>query len=356
MSMKSPLSIILILFLLGSGGCSKDKNPVKEDDFPFDPPSTTPLDPFAQNQLLGGGVNLGNALEAPAEGEWGVTLEEKYFQLIKDAGFKSVRIPTRWSAHAKTAAPYTIDATFFERLDWAVGQALSRGLAVVLNIHHYEEIISNPSQHKDRFLAIWKQLAEHYKNYPDQLFFELLNEPNGNLSASIWNAYLKEAISLVRQTNPYRMIIVGPVSWNAISALSSLQLPEEDRGIIVTVHYYNPFQFTHQGAEWVSGSDAWLGTKWTSTNAEKALITGELDQAKAWGIQKNRPIFVGEFGSYSKADIASRALWTTFVARQAESRNMSWAYWEFCAGFGVYDRTLNDWNYPLLRALIPNLR
>jgi endoglucanase len=32
---------------------------------------------------------------------------------------------------------------------------------------------------------------------------------------------------------------------------------------------------------------------------------------------------------------------------------MSWAYWEFGAGFGVYDREQNRWNDALLRALVP---
>ena len=85
-------------------------------------------DAFYFNRLLGRGINLGNALEAPREGEWGVTLRDEYFQRIKEAGFHSVRIPIRWSAHAKPAAPFTIDDTFFRRIDWAIDQTLSRGL------------------------------------------------------------------------------------------------------------------------------------------------------------------------------------------------------------------------------------
>jgi endoglucanase len=51
--------------------------------------------------------------------------------------------------------------------------------------------------------------------------------------------------------------------------------------------------------------------------------------------------------------VDSRALWTDFVARQAEARGMSWAYWEFCSGFGVYDKVRNKWNGQILDALIP---
>src|SRR6476619_6215118 len=77
-------------------------------------------DIHAANKKLGRGINLGNALEAPKEGEWGVKLKAEYFKTIKEAGFQSVRLPVRWSAHAKTDAPYAIDVKFAERMDWAI--------------------------------------------------------------------------------------------------------------------------------------------------------------------------------------------------------------------------------------------
>jgi len=329
------LSLLLVILLWACD--RKSDTGTAADEFPFEPPSNETPDPFQQNLLLARGVNLGNALEAPNEGDWGVTLQPEYFQLIKDAGFTAVRIPIRWSAHAGTTSPYAISASFFDRVDWAVGQAIQRSLAVVINIHHYDELFQQPGQHKARFLALWKQIAGHYQNYPDELFFELLNEPHDNLTAELWNQYLAEAIPIIRQTNPYRTLIIGPAMWNNISLLPKLVLPESDRNIIVTFHYYNPFHFTHQGAEWVSGSDAWLGTTWTGTASQQQAVTQELDEAAAWAQAEHRPLFMGEFGAYSKADLNSRYFWTRFVAREAERRNISWAYWEFCAGFGIYD-------------------
>src|SRR5438132_769123 len=64
-----------------------------------------PKDAFHYNRQLGRGINFGNALEAPRESEWGVTLREDYFERAQRAGFRSVRIPIRWSAHAGGAAP-----------------------------------------------------------------------------------------------------------------------------------------------------------------------------------------------------------------------------------------------------------
>jgi endoglucanase len=132
-----------------------------------------------------------------------------------------------------------------------------------------------------------------------------------------------------------------------------LQLPASDRNIIVAVHYYNPFVFTHQGAEWVSGSEAWLGTTWSGTTVEQQAVRDDFNAIGNWGTANNRPMNIGEFGAYSTADLASRARWTAFVARTAEAKGISWHYWEFIAGFGAYDAVANDWNYPLLNALVP---
>ena len=121
----------------------------------------------------------------------------------------------------------------------------------------------------------------------------------------------------------------------------------------MTVHYYLPFQFTHQGAEWAEGTDAYLGTTWDGTEAEKKLIKDDFDRAVKWAAQAGRPIFLGEFGAYYKADMDSRARWTEFIARQAEERGWSWAYWEFGSGFGAFDPESKEWRQPLLNALIP---
>lgn len=307
---------------------------------------------FEQNRRLGRGVNLGNALEAPKEGEWGVTLEEGFFKTIKDGGFDSIRVPIRWNAHADAETPYTIAPAFFERVDWVVENALQQGLVVILDFHHYLELMEDPQEHQARFLSIWDQVARRYQQAPDSVYFELLNEPNGNISGD-WNDILNEAIQVVRASNPRRTIIVGPVNWNSISSLDTLELPEQDRNLIVTFHYYQPFSFTHQGAEWAENSDAWLGTTWTGTRTEKFGIDRELDMAMRWADQYSRPLFMGEFGAYNKADMDSRALWTSYMARAAEQRRFSWAYWEFCAGFGVYDKAAQKWVEPLHLALVP---
>jgi endoglucanase len=350
---KLSMLIFIFVFLVGCSGPAPTR--IAKETATLLPADSADVFAFEQNRRLGHGVNLGNALEAPTEGEWGMTLEAEFFSVIYQGGFDSVRVPIRWSNHAASQSPYLIEKAFFERIDWVVEQAQKNHLAVILNMHHYQEMMDTPKDHRERFLAIWKQIAEHYQNAPDSVYFEPLNEPNGVIGmGETWNSVLAETIQLIRQTNPRRTIIIGPVNWNSISDLKKLKLPEKDRNLIVTFHYYQPFQFTHQGAEWVNGSDSWMGTTWSATSSQKNFITADLDIAYQWAKKNNRPLFFGEFGAYSKADQESRALWTAFIAREAEKRGMSWAYWEFGAGFGAYDRTAKQWIEPIHKALIPD--
>jgi len=122
--------------------------------------------------------------------------------------------------------------------------------------------------------------------------------------------------------------------------------------LIATFHYYSPFPFTHQAAGWVAGSDRWKGTTWKGTLPERAALRRDFDRVAAWGKRNQRPIYLGEFGSFSAADLDSRLRWTRAVAGEAERGGFSWAYWEFGAGFGIYDPSAGLWRQTLLSALL----
>jgi endoglucanase len=305
------------------------------------------------NQRLGRGINLGNALEAPAEGAWGVTLKAEYFRTIKAAGFATVRLPVKWSAHAQREAPYRIDRKFAERVDWAINQALENKLNIIVNVHHYDAMDEDPDRHLERLVSLWEQIATRSQDRPARVYFELLNEPHGKLTEAKWNAMIPRLLREIRKSNPHRPVIVGPAQWNGIWALDKLELPRDDRHLIVTVHSYEPFHFTHQGASWVKDADKWKGQRWTGSEAEKAPIRKAFAHVAHWAKEHHRPVFLGEFGAFEAADMESRARWTRFMAREAEKHGFSWAYWEFCSGFGAYDPRAQAWRGPLQEALVP---
>lgn len=296
-------------------------------------------------------INLGNMLEAPNEGDWGLIVREEWLPIIAEAGFDSVRIPVRWSAHAAEDAPYTIDPDFLARVDQVISWALDAGLNVLLNVHHYEEIHQDPDGHAERLLGLWQQLAPHYQDYPAALRFEVMNEPFGQLSAERWNEIQVAALEIIRASNPTRVVVLGGVEWNSFRQLPFIELPEDRANLLVTFHYYEPFEFTHQGAEWAEGSEAWLGRPWPQ-DGEEARLAADFAFAAEWGERHGLPLFLGEFGAYSRADLDSRLRFTEAVARTAEAHEIAWCYWEFASGFGIYDAGLRRFN-ELHRALIP---
>ncbi len=319
-------------------------------------PSAKP-DPFKINMLLGRGVNLGNALEAPTEGAWGVVLKEEYFSIIKQAGFNSVRLPVRWSGHALAEKPYTINPEFFKRVDWAIDCAIKNNLYIMLNIQRDDPLTTDPNEYQfERFVALWEQIAEHYKNYPDLLVFELYNEPYKALTPQLWNDLVKRTLPVVRKSNPNRTIVIEPtiiIEPSFVVCLDKLEIPKEERNVIVSIHYYTPLEFTHQGAPWMGKrSIAWIGTKWDGNDVEKKVVTDFFDAAAKWGEENNRPINLGEFGCYKKADEDSRVRWARFIAESASKRGMSLLWWDFCAEFALYDRDTKSWNKELLDAVL----
>ena len=352
------------------------------------PEPVAPLDPYVQAARLGRGINLANALEAPREGEWGVTLKEEYFPIIAQAGFDTVRVPIRWSAHALVDPPYTIDEGFFERIDWVIDNATAQGLNVVINMHNYDGIVESPSQHEARFLAMWRQIATRYHDRPSSLYLELLNEPYDKLSADRWNNLLVKAMIVIREVDGVHTIVVDSAEWASAHALAELKIPPNAVGatnVICSFHLYKPQLFTFQGAEWMGGEYQTLGVQWpgppehtlTPSDGTQDVawtaqwfehyntqsyefnpagpepVLRELDQAVAYGKELGCPLWLGEFGAYRRADMESRVNWTAFVREEAEKRGLPWAYWEFGAGFGIYDKDDEAWREELLRALIP---
>jgi len=277
--------------------------------------------------------------------------KEKYFKMIKEGGFSSVRVNLHPFKHMDSN--YRINPKWLETLDWVVKKSLEAKLAVILDMHEFNAMADDPVAKKEMFMSVWRQLAPRYKDQPGDVMFEILNEPNRKLSVELWNQYLVDAIRIVRETNPNRTLIIGPGNWNGIESLKTLVLPKEDRNIIVTVHFYHPMEFTHQGAPWSKENKDLSGIKWTGTQVEKDLIVNKLKIAADWSKENDRPIFLGEFGSYDKADMDSRARYTAFVARTAENFDFSWAYWQFDSDFILYDINKEQWVMPIKNALIP---
>jgi endoglucanase len=311
------------------------------------------------------GANLGNYLEAPRGQNWGVTYSEKDFEVMKKEGFDHARLPIRWNAWSGPAPEFKLEQAIYDKADFLVTNALKHGLNVIVNIHHFDEFTSKPAENTEKFYALWRQIAEHYAKYPDSVAFELLNEPKDAATTAVLNPIYAEAIKQIRKTNPTRTIFVGPSRWNSIDEVPKLRLPDNDQNLIVTVHCYDPFLFTHQGASWAMPDAATKGiifpgpprepmtpapaatnkpsnVRWfkdyntlpTAQNpSSPKAFKARFEKLAQWSDYYGRPIHLGEFGAYEAADPESRARFYKSMRQTAEQHRFGWAIWDWKAGF-----------------------
>jgi endoglucanase len=111
-------------------------------------------------------------------------------------------------------------------------------------------------------------------------------------------------------------------------------------------------EFTHQGAQWSKETAHLSGVTWGSAE-EKKRVENDFARVQKWSLEHRRPILLGEFGAYEKGPMKSRARYTAFVARTAESLGWAWTYWQFDDDFIVYDIERDQWIGPIREALIP---
>jgi len=295
-------------------------------------------------------LNLGNALDAPNEGDWGYTIKEKHIQAIADAGFEMVRIPVRWSRHTSAKSPYLIDPKLIERVDDVIRQSLDRDLIVILDVHHFDQLYQHPEILEVFFLSIWNQLSTHYANWPDNLYFELLNEPRGNLQGEKYQSLLENTLATVRVSNPVRKVIIGGAPWNSLDALEKMHWPQNDENLIATFHYYEPHSFTHQGAPWENPVRP-TGVKWGSDDDRKTVAI-DFDRAKAIGEKLGVPVILGEFGAYKpKISRKQRLNYYEAIRAEADRTNIAWCAWNFASDFSIYDTAKNKWHKDMLKVL-----
>ena len=305
---------------------------------------------YEQNARLGRGVNV-IGYDPLWRDSSKARMKSKHFKMIKEAGFDNVRLVMMPFKFSKDSVEYTINPVFFTTLDWAIKEALANKLMVIVDFHEHSAMQKNPLGNKAKLLAMWNQIATHCKDYPNEVLFEICNEPN--MSPKIWNEIQMEVFPILRASNPNRTIVLDVINGNQIKHLKDLELPKNDSNIIVAIHYYSPIQFTHQGAPWSVKNKNLSGIEWTNTEAAEQAIKADFDIAQDWSKANNLPLTLGEFGAYEKADMPSRVKWTNYVARQAEARNWSWSYWQFDSDFIVYDMKTDEWVLPIKNALIP---
>ncbi|MEO6849009.1 MAG: cellulase family glycosylhydrolase, partial [Mucilaginibacter sp.] len=175
-------ALLVFLTLSGNGFCVSHSNKT--------------FDIFSLNKLLAKTINIGYTIEANC-GNHVHDLSITDLTKIKQAGFTAVRLPIGWVTAMAGDSSFTVDPEFLKKIDLLVKSAVQLHLAVIIDNQADEQLMNQPEQFKTRFLLLWRQLSMHYKAYPQQVMFEIMAEPHGNLE-KFWNIYLRYALTIVR--------------------------------------------------------------------------------------------------------------------------------------------------------------
>ena len=342
----------------------------------FIPPRCLGNDTPAHRALarLKRGVNLGNGWEAPPPHTWGIRFTTDDIDRIAAEGFDHIRVPVAWHFHLTPAAQgWEISPALLAELEPVLRRALDRKLTVLLEWHNFNEFTSAPAANLERFTGGWQAIARHFQGWPPSLFLELLNEPCDALTTTALNPIYQTSIAAIRAIDPTRILVVSPGNWGQAGELEKLRLPDADERLIVTIHCYEPFHFTHQGAGWVqlqdlrgitypgppdtplrlpdslrnnssvrSFLDAYNSLPAAQNPCSARAVKEILDRAREWSLHFGRPIHLGEFGCHNVGDLASRSRYLKDVRTLAEARHIPWTLWEWKASFGYWDPTSNQ--------------
>jgi aryl-phospho-beta-D-glucosidase BglC (GH1 family) len=294
------------------------------------------------------------------------------FALIKKAGFTGVRLTIAPDVLFDAADPLSPKPPI-QAVDRAVRMILDAGLGLVFDPIHgsssnddFEHSLARDKDFEAKVEAFWEGLARRYSDLSaDRIVFEVMNEPHlstrERIDPSWWPAVQARLAAAIRRGAPDNTILATGEKWGGIDGLLALK-PLGDSNVVYSFHWYEPFAFTHQGAEWTDPVQmslhgipypsspefvaAALGAIGDAKARERAVQYGkerwnsvrirkELARAADWGRAEGVPLWCGEFGTYKKvAPPADRLRWISDVRSALEGLGIGWSMWEYDQSFG----------------------
>lgn len=328
------------------------------------------------------GINLTNWFQASGAKEIQfTTYTKKDLEQIRSLGCDVIRLPINLHSMTNGAPDYIIDPLFYDLLDQVVNWATELNINLILDNHTFDPAVDTDPSIGTVLIKVWSQMAQHYKNSSDYIFYEVLNEPHG-ISDNAWNTIQQQVINTIRETDTKHYIIVGGAGWNGYNNLNAIPVYSDSK-LIYTFHFYDPFVFTHQGASWnvpsmvpLSGVPfpynadsmpvfpASLKGTWVESafndypgTGNVASVKALLDIAIQFKNSRNVPVFCGEFGVYiPNSTNNQRVFWYETVRKYLEENGIPWTTWDYHGGFGLFRKGSiglfeHDLNVPLLQAL-----
>ncbi|GAA3923771.1 cellulase family glycosylhydrolase [Actinoplanes auranticolor] len=335
---------------------------------------------------MGAGWNLGNTLEAntngiPSETAWGnPVVTQALIDRVRASGFKTIRVPVSYLGHIGAGPGYTVNAAWLNRIQEVVDYAHRRGLYVLINMHGdgFKSVtgswlicdVADQATVRDKYQKVWQQVATRFQSYNDHLIFESMNEnfdgQYGNPTQPCYsniNAYNQIFVDTVRRTggtNASRWLLVPGWNTNIDHTVGSgfvlptdqnrsSSIPAGEQRIMISVHYYDPWDFAGQEdgtiTQWGAGA---TNPAKKSVWGQEDFLDGQLKKTYDKFVTRGYPVFVGEYGSIDKTTYDStnnryRADYARAVVATAKKYGAATAYWDNGwngqHGFGLFDRS-----------------
>ncbi|HIZ56527.1 MAG TPA: cellulase family glycosylhydrolase [Firmicutes bacterium] len=313
------------------------------------------------------GWNLGNTFDALGEETaWGnPKTTREMIDFVAQSGFKSLRLPVTWGHRMGEAPDYRIDPAFLERIREVVDWALDAGMMVLLNMHHDSHWIYHMDQRHDaildQFRAAWVQIADYFKEYPDSLLFEGINEPR---FSDDWGENKPEYYTWLEELNLafYEIVrnsggnndnrplmlttVAGSYDQPRMEALVRTIKSLQDPNIIATVHYYGSWAFSTNIGGNLTFNDG---------DAAKESVDECFDRIYQTLVAEGIPTVLGEFGLFGfhrrmcSVEHGEVLKFFEYTLEGAKKRHMPIMLWD--DGYHL-NRTACQWNDPSIIDLI----
>lgn len=328
------------------------------------------------------GWNLGNTLdsvienpkgtELPSDWEtaWGQPVTTKaMIDNVAAQGFNILRVPVTWEGKFGEGPDYTIDPDWLARVNEVVDYGIDNDMFVILNLHHEDwhmPTYENEAKAQEILVALWTQIADHFKNYNEKLIFEGLNEPRlkgdpsewngGNAEAreviNHWNAAFVDTVRKSGGNNKLRHLMVTPYAASSNdNVLNDFVVPDDDK-VIVSIHAYLPYAFAL--ADNAQGTKEW--------SADNAADTRDIDvlmaKLKDYYLDKGIAVIIGEMGCRNRMNTEARAECARYYSNAAHNAGIPICWWDNNAfvgsgeNFGIFDRNTFEWRYPDINAAL----
>ena len=325
------------------------------------------------------GINIGNSLDCfsedgPAdETSWGnPPITREYLHLLAESGFRLVRIPVTWGEHCGEGPDYRIDPAWMARVEEVVGWALDEGMRVILNTHHefrwLRAELSQLTEVLPKFREIWKQIAEHFRDYDDRLMLQGENEPNlmggENCAWGSGNRNVRAAINAINHTFVRTVRETGRNNvnrWLCVPCLAARPFPDcmrdmilpEDHRLIFTVHCYTPDRFAF------SRGDTYDTPFFDQKGRDE--VSAMFEDIRRYGLSLGAPIMITEFGAVAKK-LPESSGWNTeerlqflrWFLEKAREMSIPCVWWDNNyletgdEAFGLFDRESLTCRFPEL--------